>query len=380
MIPELVEPRLVKYLYQKSARSYIPVSGTFELTPMCNMSCEMCYVRMKTEDVLKSGKRLRTVQEWMEMARIAKEEGMLFLLLTGGEPFLYPYFRELYEQLAGMGFVISINTNGTLIDEKTVEWLSENPPGRMNITLYGASDETYGRLCHNSRGYTQVKRAIELLQKAGIMVKLNCSVTPYNEADLEKMILFARERGLLLQASSYMFPPLRRDRYMVGHNKRFTSEEAAYVAAEIVRLQNGEEKFRQYVKILKDGKAAMEDSRDECLVEEGEIIRCGAGRCAFWITWDGRMLPCGMMIRPEAYPFQDGFKDAWKKINDEVEAIRLPAKCAGCPLKKQCQSCAAMVQTETDTFTEVPEYRCQMTHCYLEQCERILEETERRQG
>ena len=124
----------------------------------------------------------------------------------------------------------------------------------------------------------------------------------------------------------------------------------------------------------------MEDSRDECLVEEGEIIRCGAGRCAFWITWDGRMLPCGMMIRPEAYPFQDGFKDAWKKINDEVEAIRLPAKCAGCPLKKQCQSCAAMVQTETDTFTEVPEYRCQMTHCYLEQCEWILEETERRQG
>lgn len=380
MIPELVEPRLVKYLYQKSARSHIPVSGTFELTPMCNMSCEMCYVRMKTEDVLKSGKRLRTVQEWMEMARIAKEEGMLFLLLTGGEPFLYPHFRELYEQLAEMGFVISINTNGTLIDEKTVEWLSENPPGRMNITLYGASDETYERLCHNPRGYTQVQRAIELLQKAGIMVKLNCSVTPYNETDLEKMVLFARERGLMLQASSYMFPPLRRDRHMVGQNKRFTPEEAAYAAAEIVKLQNGEEKFRQYVKILKDGNAAMEDSRDECLVEEGEIIRCGAGRCAFWLTWDGRMLPCGMMIRPEAYPFQDGFKDAWKKINDEVEAIRLPAKCAGCPLKKQCQSCAAMVQTETDTFTEVPEYRCRMTHCYLEQCERLLEETERRQG
>lgn len=380
MIPELVEPRIVKYLYQKSARSHIPVSGTFELTPMCNMSCEMCYVRMKTEDVLKSGKRLRTVQEWMEMARIAKEEGMLFLLLTGGEPFLYPHFRELYEQLAEMGFVISINTNGTLIDEKTVEWLSENPPGRMNITLYGASDETYERLCHNPRGYTQVKRAIELLQKAGIMVKLNCSVTPYNEKDLEKMVLFARERGLLLQASSYMFPPLRRDSHMVGQNKRFTPEEAAYAAAEIVRLQNGEEKFCQYVKILKDGNAAMEDSRDECLVEEGEIIQCGAGRCAFWLTWDGRMLPCGMMIRPEAYPFRDGLKNAWKKINGEVEAIRLPAKCAGCPLKKQCQSCAAMVQTETDTFTEVPEYRCRMTHCYLEQCERLLEETERRQG
>ena len=204
------------------------------------------------------------------------------------------------------------------------------------------------------------------------------------------MIQYAQENSLVLQASSYMFPPLRRNEQMVGKNNRFTPEEASRVAAEIVRLQNGEEKFHEYVELLRKGEKQLDTDGNGCLGEDlpeeilenvqGDRVRCSAGRCAFWLTWDGRMLPCGMMIRPEAYPFQDGFKDAWKKINDEVEAIRLPAKCAGCPLKKQCQSCAAMVQTETDTFTEVPEYRCRMTHCYLEQCERLLEETERRQG
>lgn len=389
MIPELVEPRIVKYLYRKSASAHTPVSGTFELTPMCNMSCEMCYVRMTAEEVRKNDGRMRTHDEWINLAEEAKEKGMLFLLLTGGEPFLYPGFRELYEKLAGMGFVMSINTNATMIDEKTMEWLTRNPPARMNITLYGASDQTYEMLCHNSKGYTLVNRAIELLRAAGISVKLNCSVTPYNISDLPEMIQYAQENGLVMQASSYMFPPLRRDANMVGKNKRFTPEEASYAAAEIVRLQNGDEKFQQYVRILREGKAWLETDMDNCLrtgypssektEAEGDMIRCSAGRCAFWITWDGRMLPCGIMTKPVAYPFRDGFERAWKEIGDAVNVIRLPAKCRECSLKDQCRSCAAMVQTETDTFTEVPKYRCRMTHCYLEQCERLLRKAERSQ-
>ena len=397
MIPELVEPRIVKYLYRKSAAAHTPVSGTFELTPMCNMRCEMCYVRMTAEDMEKSGGRLRTHDEWLSLAETAREKGMLFLLLTGGEPFLYPGFRELYERLADMGFVISINTNATMIDERIMEWLVKRPPSRMNITLYGASDETYDRLCHNPKGYTQVTSAIRLLRDAGITVKLNCSVTPYNIEDLPEMIRYAQEHDLVIQASSYMFPPLRRDEHMVGQNRRFTPEEASYAAAEIVRLQNGDEKFRQYISLLEDGKAWLDTDGDECSLDapdlrdnsgaqdisrntcrEGDYIRCSAGRCAFWITWDGRMLPCGMMTRPVAYPFRDGFDQAWKETGDEVSAIRLPGKCMDCALKEQCHSCAAMVLTETDTFTEIPEYRCRMTKCYLEACRKIQKKTEGR--
>ena len=382
MIPELVEPKIVKYLYGKSIVSHTPVSGTFELTPMCNMRCEMCYVRMTAEDVEKSGGRMRTHDEWIAMAKAAKEQGMLFLLLTGGEPFLYPGFRKLYEKLAGMGFVISINTNATMIDENIMEWLMKNPPARMNITLYGSSDATYDRLCHNPKGYTQVTHAIQLLKAAGITVKLNCSVTPYNIEDLPEMVRYAQDHELVMQASSYMFPPLRRDEHMVGRNRRFTPEEAAIAAAEIVRLQNGDEKFRQYINLLKEGKAWINDDTEQCLTkkvapaefveEEGDVIRCSAGRCAFWITWDGKMLPCGIMTKPVSYPFKEGFVKAWQEINNVITAIRLPAKCNKCKLKEQCQSCAAMVLTETGTFTEIPEYRCQMTHCYLEQCEKLL--------
>lgn len=98
------------------------------------------------------GKSIKTPDFWLELARQAKEQGMLYLLLTGGEPFLYPDFWMLYEELVKMGFVISINSNGSLIDEKIIEKLKKYPPARINITLYGASDETYERLCGIKKG------------------------------------------------------------------------------------------------------------------------------------------------------------------------------------------------------------------------------------
>ena len=161
MIAKRGESRIIEYLHRRADAAGIPLSGTFELTPMCSMSCKMCYVRMTPEEVAASGKRLRTVEEWLSLARQVRERGTLLLLLTGGEPFTYPHFRELYEALRAMGFVISINTNATLIDEETVAWLKKNPPQRLNITLYGSSDETYARLCNHPTGYTVVTHAIE---------------------------------------------------------------------------------------------------------------------------------------------------------------------------------------------------------------------------
>ena len=49
MIAIPVEPPITEYLHAKAARQGIPLSGTFELTPLCNMNCRMCYVRMSRE-------------------------------------------------------------------------------------------------------------------------------------------------------------------------------------------------------------------------------------------------------------------------------------------------------------------------------------------
>lgn len=372
MKQKIVESRLVEYLHRKASITKTPISGAFELSPLCNMDCKMCYIKMSKEKQ-ESIARLRTKEEWIELAQKAKDKGMLFLLLTGGEPFLVKDFKELYIELHKMGFCISINSNGTMIDEDVIEWLKHYPPMRINMTLYGASDETYGRLCNNPKGFTQVTKALSLLKENNIQVKLNCSVTPYNKYDLKQMIDFAEEHDLVIQATSYMFPPLRKDETKIGQNDRFTAEDAALYGAYISAYSNGFDRFKEYIE---SGQLALYDADDDCGVVEGDHMRCRAGITSFWMTWEGKLLPCGMIPDRGLDPWEVGFDAAWENAKNIVSEIKLPVKCAGCGKKDECKACAAMVYTETGTYDKVPQYRCEMTHCYPDACKKVLKELE----
>lgn len=363
-----VEPRITEYLYQKAAVAGVPLSGTFELTPVCNMDCKMCYVRLSRQ-AQESIAPLKTAEDWLALGQRAKEAGMLYLLLTGGEPFLHPQFRQILEGLHAMGLLISINSNGTLIDENTISWLKNCPPVRINITLYGVSDEMYGRLCGNPNGFTQTKKAIELLQQAGINVKLNCSLTPDNAPHLPEMIALAKSHRLPIQVAGYMFPPVRKDASAVGNNFRLTPEEAAWYTAYSEYLLLGKERF--LARGCQEG--PMIDPEEPCF-GDGDVMRCRAGRCSFWITWQGDMTPCGMFPSAGANVFTEDFISAWENVKAQVAEIRLPAPCASCSAKNHCRACGAMVLAESGCFEKVPQYRCQMTQAYPHQWKKLQEE------
>lgn len=363
------EGQITEFLHMKAARQRVPLSGSFELTPCCNLACKMCYVRMSKAEQ-EATAPLRTAQEWVELGRKAKEMGMLYLLLTGGEPFLRRDFQEIFQQLHALGLILSINSNGTLINEETVAWLRQTPPSRINITLYGASAETYGRLCGDPAGFDRAIKAIRLLKAAGICVKLNYSVTPDNAEDLPAVFAFAEAEGLILQATSYMFPPLRRDLAMIGQNERFSPEEAAYYAAQILRYMGGDDHFlRQMQQSLPP---IPTDGEDCWNTEAGEGIRCRAGKCSFWVTWNGSFLPCGMMpLERSPNVFEEEIEKAWQITQGYAECIRLPAKCAVCQARDTCKACAAMVYTETGDFSTVPQYRCAMTRAFPDACRQV---------
>ena len=65
-----IEERLVRSATQKR----IPLGGAFELLPLCNMNCKMCFLRISPEE-LKARGRLRTVEEWLALAEEEKKEG-----------------------------------------------------------------------------------------------------------------------------------------------------------------------------------------------------------------------------------------------------------------------------------------------------------------
>ena len=346
------------YLHSKASRNKVPLSGTFELSPVCNFACKMCYVRKTHEQIRSEGKDILSWQKWLSLAQQCKDAGTLFLLLTGGEPFLYPEFKELYTELHKMGFILHINSNGTLIDENTVEWLKKHAPGRINITLYGASSKTYERICGNPKGYDLAMNAIKLLTEAKIPVVINASMIPENECDLEKIFEIGKNFGLNVRMSTYMFPPMRREKEEA--DSRFTASKSAEMYMRKMKCLYSEADYRRFLE--KNALESHDENSDDNWGSDVEFMRCRAGRSTFWVNWEGSMTACGMMDFPlKTNPFEEDFKDCWMRLTDCVRSTKVLRGCASCKKRENCNPCVAMIYGETGTVNEKAQYMCELS-------------------
>ena len=355
-------------LTRRCASLGIPVSATFELTPRCNLRCKMCYVRLTPAQMAPIGREL-TCDEWLRLGRDARDMGMMFLLITGGEPTLRADFPELYEGLTNLGLSISINTNGTLFTPRIRELWHRLPPASVNVTLYGTCREDYGNLCGEPEAYDRVVEGLNWLKQEGILVHLNTTIAPENSHRWIELEEFAKRMDLELRMTTYCFPPTRRDECGdCGEFHRISPEMAAELTLRDMLWREGMDAVKHRAEVLDTPPQA------DCELEVGEFMSCMAGRSQFWVTWDGRMTPCGMLPEPVVRPMELGFGPAWDSLHQQTRQIRLCPDCVSCPEKKTCMNCAAVIYTETGRFDGKPEYMCRLNQAYRELITKIIHE------
>ena len=353
-------------LLAKAERRLIPITGSMELLPLCNMNCDMCYVRLSRPEMESRG-RMRTGEEWLALGRQMAQAGTLFLLLTGGEPLLHPDFREIYLGLKKMGMILTLNTNATLIDEEWADFFAASKPRRINITLYGASGEAYERLCHHRDGFDRVVRAVKLLRQRGVDVKLSSSITPANAADVPEMLKIAAELDVPIRMDTYMMPASRERSKPFAQQNRLLPERAAAARITALRAEMGEELFAHY-------RAGMLEQIDQYQLREPQPtpISCHAGKCSFTVNWQGKLRPCVILAEPEADVFEQGFAAGWQQVSRSFLATRYCAQCSACRLRPLCRTCAAAARLESGDYMGTPEYLCR----YAAESERLLREGE----
>ena len=350
-------------LQRKAAQAGVPISGTFELTPRCNLRCRMCYVRMTPEEMKPYGREL-TAQEWISLGEQAMQSGMLFLLLTGGEPMLRPDFPEIYDAMSQMGPSISINTNGTMLSKQVRDLLEKRPPSQLNVTLYGPKEATYDALCGDSRAFEQTIDTLRWARDLGILLNVNVTVTPWNMDQITELEALAEREDLYLRLTFYNFPPSRRNT-KTDFSRLAAEDVGRMIAQREYRRQGSENLTVKANSILKTMLSCHEMQNPGC--PEGEGIRCFAGRSQFWVAWNGEMTPCGMLDVPKAAPLSEGFLASWEKIKQDTAKIRLCSDCITCKERDTCFNCAAVMRTETGSFDGRPDYMCRLNHAYRDE-------------
>ncbi|NUM89557.1 MAG: radical SAM protein, partial [Bdellovibrionales bacterium] len=126
----------------KATATRVPLQCILEITRRCNLRCNHCYIgdarwkpdpgQMPTEKVLR-------------LIDTLAREGTLWLTITGGEPLAHRDFRKIWRHAFEAGFLLHLYTNATLLDADEAGFLREFPPGRIEVSFYGATRETYER-------------------------------------------------------------------------------------------------------------------------------------------------------------------------------------------------------------------------------------------
>lgn len=354
--------QLTQKLISQAKNQGIPLTGQFELTSRCNLHCRMCYVNqdMKAAEVMA---RERTAKEWIGLAEEARDAGMLHLLLTGGEVFIRPDFEEIFKALNSMGLSIMIYTNATMITPNIAAWLGRNPPSKVSVSLYGASPETYASVCGCADGYARAVQGIDLLLSQGINLDVKTTVIKKNVHDYDKIAEFAEKRGIPMGIVNYVFPRREGCGFPI-EEERLSPKEIAEFEDYVTRM-NIAKMSKSKVMLGAEENSPSGESADPVPVK-AELdhstgsFECSAGRSSFWITWDGRMTPCGIMDHVVAYPFETGLVSAWQEIRDICASVPAYPMCKECTLKPYCMVCPARTKIETGAFDRKPHYLCEL--------------------
>lgn len=338
-----------------------PLSCTVELTYRCNFHCRMCYIRMSDAQAKPYG-RMRTVDEWLDMAGQLRDAGVLYLTLTGGECTQYPGFVQLYEQLAGMGFRITVMSNAGAYSDSIREVFRRYPPCTVGITLYGGCNETYEAVTGDPKGFEKTVENIRFFQSIRVSTGLNFTVIRQNVSDYPKVDRLCRELGLKYT----LITDITGHRYSADFsgalNCRLSPAERACVAchppeeAALAMEKAGElEKELVHFRMPATPAETLPSRQDSCI----------GSACGCAIYWNGDMQSCISMSGHHcAKPFETGFEAAWAQLKaEQEETFLLPARCQSCGMAADClHNCAGRRFEGTGSPHEPDPYTCQYTY------------------
>ena len=338
-------------LHQRQSGERVPLQVSIEVTRRCPLECLHCYNNLPMGDTdarqreLSKEEHFRVLDELVEM-------GCFWILYTGGEIFARKDFLEIYTYAKKKGFLITLFTNGTIINEQIADYLADWPPFAIEITLYGRTRETYEALTAIPGSYDRCLRGIKLLKERGLPLKLKTVATSINKHEVLAMRQFAEEElGVEFKMDGQVTP--RIDCSQSPLAVRLTPEE---VVALDMSAPKGMSEYRRL--------AQHDLERPPNLAQVDTLYYCGGGIKGFAINAYGEVGIC-VISQQETFSIRDvGVKRVWEESLLELRTRKRTrmTKCIQCRIQSLCGMCPANGEMESGDRESPVEFLCQVAH------------------
>jgi len=339
--------RIDAYLEEKARRFHIPKVAHFELTPLCNLDCKMCYVHLTKSQF--NPTELLSIDQWKSIIDQSYQAGMRMASLTGGECLTYPGFEDLYLYLLSKRVRTAVLTNGILLDRKRIEFFKRHRPEIIVVSVYGGSEDCYEAVTGH-RVFDIVYNNLQMLKSEGISVKISVTPNQYMLKHIKELFEKLELLGIPYNINKMLINPRENTGRKV---EDLTAEQ--YIEVHTIRS------------LLRNRKPAPISPTElpDIKNQKGTLgLRCGAGRSAFSIKYDGSICACfGLQMDP-IYPLEIGFEEAWKIVNMFAENYPYPSECNGCVYYDLCRPCPIMHQ-DAPVLGHCDPSVCEKTKAYI---------------
>ncbi len=156
-----------------------------QLLHRCNLKCRHCYLGPPRPDEL-------SLEDALKITREFAAHGGLRLLISGGEPLLYPHLKTFIEETAALPIRRVLFTNGTLISKENIDRL------QVEEIQFSLDGWRHGHDVIRGKGnFDRTLRGIRAAEDAGIPISIATMIHQGNLDEFEELRRFTEEIGAI---------------------------------------------------------------------------------------------------------------------------------------------------------------------------------------
>jgi radical SAM protein with 4Fe4S-binding SPASM domain len=344
-----------KIIHDYAAENLIPYSFDWEIAGFCNLDCLHCYCS-------NSGNRHNptwTLDRAKNLVDSLYEYGAAELTLTGGECLYHPDINEILRYIDRKGFIVTLLTNGTLIDEEMADLIASIKPRNVQFSVYSLDWQIHEEI---TRVYGSLKRTlqgIELLIERGVTVSIATPIMDINISGLSEIREWANAKQLKI-GFTYMLSP--------SSNERNNPIAHGMILGDRLPEIFNDPKYHAKLDLI-----IKEPHRGLRRVQEGDKHLCQGGFRKMFVSADGNVSPCNGLRYSFGNVFEQSLSDIWHGKNAAIWrniTIEDYPKCVACEAKNYCEPCPAIHFATTGDLYGIDEQTCKYgraVHSYIKE-------------
>ena len=163
-----------------------------EISNPCNEHCIHCY-----RQCLNSKKGFLSLEDSELIFAQAQNLGVSKVTITGGEALLNPTWKEIIKAADNYDFQISLFTNGTLLKQSDVEYLSEIANLReIQVSLYSLNENIHDSITQLKGSCKKTLNAINLIINKNLPLFISCPAMQANKQNFPEVMAWADKNNI----------------------------------------------------------------------------------------------------------------------------------------------------------------------------------------